>query len=403
MFNKMRWQFFVAVGCIAVFMMFTIINTVEAGKENSPIKIGLITWESGPGLGAGRLHKRGFQTAISYINENGGILGGRKVVGLEAPQGATGETAKSSALKLVMKDGIKALFGPMYTIAAPSGLEVARKYNIPLGTLTGGTWVFKQQYPAAVVPCGTARGRAKVNMKWAAKNDIKKVVLVMCDIGFNRDIEKTVKEEWGKAGSPVEVLDIIWFTYGQVELKKELTKAVGYNPDLIWSEAWSINVTLSLMKTLKELGYKGKTMLDADITSAAIKDVPKEITEGFYVNTEWLPDPKVPANKAFCDYWVKKWGVLPETNEESIFSATVFILKSMDMAGTAGDGSKEELMKIGKAMHSLKYLSPHGEDYKLSKGGLVLWDKTCIAQIDDGKFVVRDYIETTPNDLLPWL
>ena len=45
---------------------------------------------------------------------------------------------------------------------------------------------------------------------------------------------------------------------GQTDLKKELTKVLGTNPDFIWSEEWSAPVSVSIMKTLNELGYEGR-------------------------------------------------------------------------------------------------------------------------------------------------
>ena len=102
--------------------------------------------------------------------------------------------------------------------------------------------------------------------------------------------------------------------------------------------------------------------------------------------------------------WEKEWGELPHLNEENIWSLTTFILKSMDMAGTDGDGSKEDMLKIGKAMHTIKWVSPYGEPpVKLSPGGLALWDKLAMTVIENGQFKVVEYIPMTPSEWLPWL
>ena len=373
-----------------------------AAAEKKPVKIGLVTWSEGATLTAGRQYTRGFKTAIKNINEQGGILGGRMVEGFIAPQGMTGESAQTAAAGLVMKHQVKALIGPHWTVGASAGLSVAKKYNLPYLCYQGGTWLYKQKYPAAAVFIANAYGRANAQAEWAEKKGYKTVVIMGVDIQFNRDVVDTVQKRWDKEGMP-KILDVIWYTFGKVEVKQELTKAVGLHPDLIWSEDWSDSTAVNMLKQLKELGYKGDILITPEITKQSITSLP-DITNGVFVLEEWAPDPTVPANKAFCDMWEKEWGELPHLNEENIWSLTTFILKSMDMAGTDGDGSKEDMLKIGKAMHTIKWVSPYGEPpVKLSPGGLALWDKLAMTVIDNGQFKVVEYIPMTPSEWLPWL
>ncbi|MBW2004055.1 MAG: ABC transporter substrate-binding protein [Deltaproteobacteria bacterium] len=403
MLQRTRWQLFMVMVAVMTMLTVPFFEGGAAAAEKSPVKIGLVTWREGPSLAAGRLFVKAFQSGIKYINERGGILGGRKVVGVIAPQGPTGETAKAGALKLAMKERVKALIGPHWAMAAPAGLAVAKRYNLPFLSLQGGTWLYKQKYPATAIFAANAFGRTNAQIKWAEKKGFKRAVMVFSDIPYNHDVADTIKARWEKPGSPVKAVDFIWYTFGQTELKKELTKAVGLNPDLIWSEAWSSNVDVSLVKTLKELGYKGAIALVPSITREAVQKMPKEISEGVYVFKEWAYDPDVPENKAFYDYWMKMWGEPPDYNEEVIWSETVFVLLAMDKAGTEGDGTKEGLMKIAKAMHSLNWVGPHGVPVKLSEGGLALWERLAMTQIRNKEFVLVDYIAMTPGEWLPWL
>src|SRR3989442_1405659 len=80
--------------------------------QKPPVRIGLATQTEGPALRDGRAYTRAFKTAIAYINERGGILGGRKVEGVIVPQGLTGEAAKAAALRLAQRERVKALIGP---------------------------------------------------------------------------------------------------------------------------------------------------------------------------------------------------------------------------------------------------------------------------------------------------
>ena len=76
----------------------------------------------------------------------------------------------------------------------------------------------------------------------------------------------------------------------------------------------------------------------------------------------------VPANKAFCDLWLKEFKEMPDHDEEVIWSETVLLLLAMDKAGTAGDGTMEGLMKIMNALRGLNWVCPRVSGYHLKLG-----------------------------------
>lgn len=396
-------QILFAVVIIMIGLAVPYVEGSAIAKEKKPVKIGLVTWREGPALEAGRSHVRAFEDAIKYINEKGGILGGRKVEGVVAPQGQTGETAKASALKLAMKEGVKALIGPHWTMAAPAGLSVAKKYNLPFLAFQGGTWLYKQNYMGTAIFAGNAYGRTNAQMKWVEQHGFKRAVMLFSDIPYNHDVEEIIKTKWDKPGSPVKPLEFIYYTWGQTEIKKELTKAVGLNPDIIWSENWSSNVDVALITSLRELGYKGSAVLTPSITWNAVQKIPKEISEGTYVASEWIYDPNIAENKAFHEKWVKDWGYPPQNDEEVVWQETIFVLMAMDKAGTEGDGTVAGLKKISNAMRQLKWVSLFGTPVKLTEAGLATWDKLAFTRITNGEFILDAWVPVTQKEWWPLL
>ena len=172
--------------------------------DKGPIKFGLATWTEGPALRAGRAYTEGFETGIAYINSQGGILGGRKLEGVVGSQGDTGEVAKASAMRLCMKDKVKALIGPNWAVMAPAGLAAAKRFNVPFAPDQGGLWLYDQKYPGTLsLACGNARSRTMPQMRWIEKKGYKSVVILYSDIAYCHDVDKIVKERWDKPGSPV--------------------------------------------------------------------------------------------------------------------------------------------------------------------------------------------------------
>lgn len=371
-------------------------------SASGPVKIGLATQTEGPALNDGRANTRAFKTAISYINNKGGILGGRQVEGVIVPQGLTGETAKAAALRLAQREEVKILVGPQWSDNAPAGVSVAERYNLIFAPDQGGMWLYEHGYPGVLGLSCNARARTLPQLRWVEKQGYKSVVMLLADIDYGHDVEKMVKERWEQSNSPVKLADIIWYPFGQTELRKELTKAMGSNPDFVWSEEWSAPVAISLMKTLKELQYKGATSVTSSLTKEIVDGIPQEISEGVYTHMDYAPDPNVPANKEFTDYWEKEWGPgeLPYRVEEVIWSQTVLVLLAMDKAGTEGDGTREGVLKIARAMRDLKWMSPKGDIVRLSKEGLGLFPRTPMVQIQGGQMKVIEYLSMTPNDWL---
>lgn len=375
-----------------------------ASSAGEPVRIGLEVYTEGPALENGRKLTRGFKTAISYINGKGGILGGRMVEGVIASQGLTGETAKAAALRLVQRDRVKALFGPNYSDNAPAGLSVAQRYLIPFAPDQGGMWLYEQGYKGTLGLSYNARMRTLPQIRWMEKKGYKSVVLLLSDIDYCRDVERFVREAWEKSDSKVKLLDVIYVPFGQTQLQVELTKAIGSNPDFIWSEEWSVPVSVAVMKICHDLLYRGGISVTCSIDQSVIDEVPPEISEGVFCHFDYAPDPNVPENKAFLDTWAAEWGEneVPFRFEEITFSQTTFLLLAMDKAGTDGDGTQAGIDKIYNGMRQVDWISPRGK-IRLTDSNLGLFELTPMTQIKSGKITIGEYLNMTPNDHLPTL
>lgn len=399
-----RLSMWPAMVAIVITLLLAVVGRVEVSTaQQEPVKVGLATYMEGPALRWGRSSIQGFETAVEYINERGGILGGRKVVGVVTSQGLTGETAKAAALRLTQRDKVKILFGPQWAETAPAGFSVAKRFNLPFAPMQGGMWLYEQGQPGILGLTATARSRAMPQMRTAEKKGYKNIVLVFADIPYNHDVQALVKERWERSDSRVKVLDLMWYQWGQADVKKEMIKAIGQNPDAIWSENWSPAVTVSMMKALRELNYKGDFYVSGLLTKDILREVPKEISEGTYsVATDYWPSIDTSENKAFVQYWRKRYGpdADPHAGEEASWAQTVFMLLALDKAGTTGDGTKAGLLKIHKAMLDLRWQSPKGE-VRLTKEGLGMFRSRPFMQVQNGEVKILEMVPLTPNDWLP--
>ena len=106
--------------------------------EMEPVKIGMIAWLEGVAKDLGTLLFNGYDLAIKEVNDAGGILGGRQVVGLKADEGFTGDAVVASTKKLIA-DGVVGIVGGTDATTCVPMKDVAKEDLLPLVVTTCGS------------------------------------------------------------------------------------------------------------------------------------------------------------------------------------------------------------------------------------------------------------------------
>ena len=97
-----------------------------------PIKVGVVLPLSGGFEIYGNLGVRGAKMAVAEINAAGGLLGGRPLELIVEDNKTDPKTAVEKAKKLIMRDKVVALMGPVSSAARDAMTPVAEKYKTPL-------------------------------------------------------------------------------------------------------------------------------------------------------------------------------------------------------------------------------------------------------------------------------
>ena len=103
--------------------------TALAGK---PIKIGVVLPLSGGFEIYGNLGVRGAKMAVAEINAAGGVLDGRPLELIIEDNKTDPKTAVEKAKKLILRDKVVALMGPVSSAARDAMTPVAEKFKTPL-------------------------------------------------------------------------------------------------------------------------------------------------------------------------------------------------------------------------------------------------------------------------------
>ena len=123
--GKIKW-----VMVLVVILSFVVVLPATAGDK--PIKIGVVLPLSGGFEIYGNLGVRGAKMAVAEINAAGGVLGGRPLELIIEDNKTDPKTAVEKAKKLILRDKVVAVMGPVSSAARDAMTPVAEKYKTPL-------------------------------------------------------------------------------------------------------------------------------------------------------------------------------------------------------------------------------------------------------------------------------
>ena len=116
--EKLKW-----ILVLVVILSFAVVLPTTAA--NKPIKIGVVLPLSGGFEIYGNLGVRGAKMAVAEINAAGGVLDGRPLELIIEDNKTDPKTAVEKAKKLVMRDKVVALMGPVSSAARDAMTPVA--------------------------------------------------------------------------------------------------------------------------------------------------------------------------------------------------------------------------------------------------------------------------------------
>lgn len=112
--------------------MFFLVAFPNRSLAQKPIKIGVVLPLSGGFEIYGHLGLRGAQMAVAEINQAGGVLGGRRLELVIEDNKTDPKTAVEKHKKLILKDKVIAVVGPVSSAARDAMTPAANKYKTPL-------------------------------------------------------------------------------------------------------------------------------------------------------------------------------------------------------------------------------------------------------------------------------
>jgi branched-chain amino acid transport system substrate-binding protein len=322
------------------------------------IKIGMLVSYSGPTPMTGT---SGDNIIKQFQKKYGAEPGGKKLEFIRRDStGPNPEVARRLAQELIVREKVQIMLGPDFTpnvlAIAPLVTEAKVPAIIP-GAATQGIVGEKSPYylrtffsiPQSVRPMA----------QWAAKNNIKKVVLLVADYGPGQDAEATFTKSFTDLGGSIA---------GTIKVPVRNPEFSGYMQRIKDAKADAVFVflpigelSLQFLKAYSDAGLKNtsmKLLATGDLTDESILDAAGDAALGAITTGFYSPTHDTPLNKQFVAEYLASFGKSPRI---SMLHATMWDALQLIYSGLeAQRGAKFDPDKFMAHVKGRQFDSPRG-------------------------------------------
>lgn len=221
-------------------------------EEQEPYYIGMYLSQTGTSAGVGDNQLKGAQLAVTEINENGGILGGRPIELIVYDDASSPETAVKVVTRLVEEDKVDIILGGNLSpniLASSPVTEAAHVLHIGAGT--GASWT---NIGAQYLFRGTANGILPTKTFIEMMQDMgeKTCAIVCSDSEYGQSGHATIMQFMEDSG--IEILADVTYQAGDADYTGCISQLLANNPDAIIQYGDSKEMVVFL-RQLRQAGY----------------------------------------------------------------------------------------------------------------------------------------------------
>jgi branched-chain amino acid transport system substrate-binding protein len=353
----------VAVLVIVSFCLVTVLNDTAAAAAKKPIKIGLLTALSGGLAALGEDCRNGF---MLYVKEKGSVFAGHPIEVIIEDTTGVASVAVTKARKLIDKDGVDLLVGPLTGAEGYAVGDLVRKTKTIDFSTAGSDALTKWDKSPYVLRNWVSSSGPSHPFADYAFNELGWRTVALCGTdyayphegvgGFHYRFQelggKVVKRVWTPPGAP---------DYGPYipQLPKDVDGifAVQAGGDAI-----------RFVEAYATYGFKGKVPLAGhwNVTDEGILDAEGDNAIGIITTGHYAAKSDTPENKEFVKkYQAAYGGRMPSMPSEGLYSVAQSIEATLQLVGEA----YKDPLKFAKAFRNIKIVSPRGtitvDDYNM--------------------------------------
>jgi branched-chain amino acid transport system substrate-binding protein len=332
--------------------------SVTAAVAQETVKVGVLISYSGINASGGQAADNVLK---AFQKRYGGAPGGKKIEFIKRDTtGPNPEVVRRLAQELIVREKVQILIGPDFTPNVLAVAPLVTEGKVPAiipGAATQGIVGEKSPYylrtffsiPQSVRPMA----------QWAAKNDIKKVVIVIADYGPGHDAEATFTKTFTEAGG--QVTGVIKVPVRNPEFSSYMQRIKDSGADATFVFMPIGELSLGFLKAYSDAGLKNtkmKLLATGDVTDESTLDAAGDSALGAITVGHYSPTHESAINKAFVANYEADYGKTPRI---AMITVTFWDTLQVLYAGLeAQRGQKFDPEKFLVAVKGKQFESPRG-------------------------------------------
>ncbi len=343
-----------------------------AGKiPDTPYKVGQMTFLSGPAAVLGEPMLKGTVLAQEEINQQGGLLGKRKIEVIKADENAGTDANVKELKRMKLQEKIDFFTGITSSGNTPALGPVAEELKVLTIFVDGCTdFLFDKAVPDPkyifrITNIQSADGVTAAVAMAQTYPHARKIAHIHPDYSYGRNAFDHVRIVSQKLLPGSQIVMEGWPKLGTTDFTAHITKAISANPDVLFTSVWGGDY-IAFYK--QALGYglfkkmKYATTLALGVTPHAIgKDHPEGIIGGVHANYYFtFPAGKSwPPNTDFVSRYYARWKEYPNFQAEGAYTGLHVLKLAIERANKLMGGWPDDEAIISQ-LEGLGYSGPAG-------------------------------------------
>ena len=324
-----------ATGLVAAIGLFAGTSVTYA---DDVLKVGVLGVMSGPDAAWGLVSKYSAEATAAMYNEQGGVdIGGKKYkIEIDSVDDqADPKLAVTGAQRLILQDGIKYIIGPNVDATIASAQPIAEKYDAMMFSYSFTRSLFSPPHHNTVLGIIPGYQTGPVVLKYLKdKEELKSVSFIVLNTA-----EALKQRDESVAAAKSLGLQVLasddTYEEGATDFFPVVSKVVAGNPGLIVLSGVAPADAPKLIKTARQLGYKGLLQAETAQDIKILNQGAGAAANGF-ISLGGASTPEIQSDymKSFIDHYKKIAG---EWNDEAGTKAYALemILRTLQKAGPA--------------------------------------------------------------------
>ncbi len=317
---------------------------------DKPLKVGHMTFFTGPSAVLGELSYKGHILAAEEINAQGGLLGKRRIETVKADEAAGTDANVKELRRQKLVENIEVFTGIISSGNTPALGPVAEELKL-LTLFTDGCtdFLFDKAVPnphyifritniqsADGVTCAVA-----VAMAWP---EVRRIAHIHSDYAYGRNAFDHFNVAIKKLLPDTQVVSEGWPKLGATEFTPHITKALAAKADLLVTSVWGGDYVAFYKQALRyELFKKMRvaTTLGLGAAPHALgKDHPEDVIAGVHANYHFTypPGNQWPPNATFVKKYHERWKEYPNYEAEGAYVALYLLKTAVEKANKLTGG-----------------------------------------------------------------